>query len=212
RPTTSPEAERAARAANQPGIPPRQRIAEDDLVTEKMVARFPEEQREDLLDIITRNQGFESQRRGVQPNARTVALAQHISMDLTEKLRPGTILNAEETLHLANTLAAVNDRIQSLAQKVADNAAKGVTDAWDNFALAQARNDQATLLASYLGTRAEQGRALQSHRIMAQILRSGDTDALQKMFQAHPGLRDIDGFAEEFLKRGTDIEKMQFVR
>src|SRR5690606_14477356 len=48
RPTTSPEAERAARAANQPGIPPRQRIAEDDLVTEKMVARFPEEQREDL--------------------------------------------------------------------------------------------------------------------------------------------------------------------
>lgn len=212
RPTASPEAERAARAANQPGIPPRARIAEDDLVTEKMVARFPEEQRDDLLDVITRNKGFEQQRRGVQPNARTEALAQHISMDLTEKLRPGTILNAEETLHLANTLAGVNDRIQTLAQKVADNAAGGVTDEWDNFALAQARNDQAVLIASYLGTRAEQGRALQSHRIMAQILRSGDLEGLRKMFQAHPGLRDIEGFAEEFLKRGTDIEKMQFVR
>src|SRR5690606_31941263 len=195
RPTTSPEAERAARAANQPGIPPRQRIAEDDLVTEKMVARFPEEQREDLLDVITRNQGFESQRRGVQPNARTVALAQHISMDLTEKLRLGTILNAEETLHLANTLAGVNDRSQSLAQKVADSAAKGVTVVSDIGARAPARNDHAPPLASYLGTRVEHGRALQAHRVMAQILLSGDTFALQNMFQALPGLRDIDGFA-----------------
>src|SRR5690606_40251697 len=124
-----------------------------------------------------------------QSNARTEALANHISMDLTQKLRPGTILNAEETLHLANTLNGVNDRIQGLAERVAAGSASD----WDKFALAQARNDQSTLLASYLGTRAEQGRALQAHRIMSQIMRSGDTDALRKMFQVHPDLKNIEG-------------------
>jgi hypothetical protein len=208
----TPEAVRLARVANQDGLPPTLPIPEERRVMESMAARFPEESRKDLLDIIERNNAFEYQRRGVQTNERTKALAQHLSMDVTQKLRPGTILNAEETQYLANALVGVNSQIDDLAKKIAEDASRGITNDWDKLSLATARNDQATMLASFLGTRAEQGRALQSHRIMAELMRSGDLNALRKMLQVHPTLKDIDGFAEAFLAKGTDIEKMDFAR
>lgn len=206
RPTASPEAARLARVVNQEGLPPTAPIPEHRRVTEQMVARFPEEQRAGMLEVIEKNNAFESARRGVQSDARRAALAQHIEMDLSKQLRPGTILNAEETDHLAGTLLGVQNRLADLSERV--NA--GTATEWDKFSLAQARQEQATLAASFFGTRAEQGRALRAQRFMAEVMRSGDIGAIRKILQQHPDLKNVEGFAQDFLNKGTDAEKMAF--
>jgi hypothetical protein len=208
RETASPEAARLARVVNQDGLPPTMPIPEERRVMESMAARFPEDQRDTMLEIIEKNGAFEAQRRGVQTTARRQALAQHIEMDLSQKLRPGTILNAEETDHLAGVLTGVQERIKDLSTRVAD----GTATEWDRVALAQAKSENVTLLSSYLGTRAEQGRALQAHKYLTQILRSGDLDAVRQAMR-DPRLRDVEGFAEEFLKRGDNpVAQMDYMR
>ncbi len=189
-------------------IPVAKPIEQRKLVEDSMARRMPQEQRDDFLKVIDENDGFQAQRRDVQPVERTKGIARYLEVE-KEKLAPGSIRNAEETTAVANALATVNDKIGTLAAKVAD----GTANDFDKGLLLKARGEQAVLTANYLGIRAEQGRALNMHKQLAQIVDSGDIDMIRKALQA-PGVKDMDPetFAKEWVKLPDDKAKLDWLR
>jgi hypothetical protein len=207
--TSIPALEAQADARGTP-VPEAKAIAPADLVREDtFLTRFPEEQRPQMQQILEENGGFETQRRGVQPMARTEALAKELQTPpTTTPLAPGTILNDVEATSLANAVSTAFDKVTALAKKVnADDA----TDA-DRVALRKAQLEATVLLQSARGVTAETGRALNAHKILAQVVEANPDAKLLQMALKKPELRELDNFAEQWANLPDDEARVQFMR
>lgn len=198
------EIEQMARVMGPP-IPEALPLPESRKVEPRMVADLPESQRADVLSIIEEHDGFASQRRGVQPLARTEALAKGMDVP-TERLPKGTILGDVETVALKNARTRVKGEITELAAKVTDGSASPA----ETMRLAKLRQDQVILEANYLGVGAEQGRAMNARRLMADAERLYDEDLL------HTALRDLDPddlttFAQQWSALPDEVSKQRFI-
>src|SRR5262249_39609950 len=102
----------------RPAAMPSQLHADPLAGTGVFLSKFPEEVRGGIRDILEANNGFEAQRRGVVDPETTARLAQGVVVDLSQRLKAGTALNAHGVRAYANALATAQDRINGLAQKV----------------------------------------------------------------------------------------------
>lgn len=173
-----------------------------------LIAHMPEPVRKGVAEVLDSNNHFEAQRRGVQTNERTEALADYVNVESRKALPKGTALNAEETHAYANAVATTQDKIDGLAAKVKDGSASD----FDLAALARAQQEQVVQMASFLGARAETGRALQAHKMLGQILEGNDIIAIRAALK-NPKLREnLQNFAEKWSTLGSDAEKLEFLR
>lgn len=173
-----------------------------------MISKMPEPVRTSVAEIIERNNHFEAQRRGVQPNARTQALADYITVEARKVLPKGTALNAEETVAYARAAATVQDRISDLAAKVEAGTASDV----DLVRLAQSRAEQIAVTASFLGARAETGRALNAHKQLIDLFETQDVIAIQQALKNPKFREDLQGFAKQWAALPDDQAKLDFLR
>ncbi len=200
--------EQRAKALGEP-IPSQQPL---DLARRKgeevIIGKLPEPLQKGMKEVFDANNGFEAQRRGVQSNERTQALANHIQLEATKALPKGTALNAEELVAAGRHVATINDRINGLVEKI--NA--GTASEWDMAALIAAREQQGVLAGNLLGARAEAGRSLQIMRANLDLLESKDLAGLRAAM-ANPKLReDLQGFAKKWATLDTDVAKLDFLR
>src|SRR4029078_6760708 len=82
------------------------------------INHFPDELRSGIRDIIEANQGFQAQRRGSISDDTTARLAEGVRVDLTRRLKAGTAINAESVRSFTDNLAAAQQKINTLAERV----------------------------------------------------------------------------------------------
>lgn len=198
--------ERTAKAVGAP-ITPARAIQPHDVVKESMFKNFPEDQRKNLMALLEENGGFTAQRRDVQPVARSKELSHYIVAERTKVMPKGTIVNPEETVAIHDALTTVNDKVGRLSAQLN----KGELGEWGQLDLLKAQKEQAILAQNWYGVRAEQGRALNLHKQMGQILASRDDVALQKALSI-PEIRKMKDFADQWAKLTTPQEKLDFIR
>ena len=208
-PPSTRQIERLADAISSP-IPAQRSIPPSKQVEELMAAKFPEEQREQMLEIIRSNGGFEAQRRGVQSDARRDALAAFVEVP-KGSLPKGTTFNDVETVALGSAVAGANARVQRLASQAQLNRNRGVTDLAADGELELALQEQTALLQNWLGVRAEAGRALRAHDALKQILNSNDVTALREALK-HQSIRDLPDFSAQWAKLKTPQTQLEFIR
>lgn len=189
----------------EPGRIPQKQL--DNLKLEK----FTPGARGAIADTMKRNGGFEDQRRGVQSNPRTVELAKRLAVELDRVLPRGQAVNAEQIKAYSLALTNVSERMGGIARKVQADKAKGITNADDLLDLFRAETDQKVLLQSFIGARAESGRALQIQRQLntllpaeARILMAGKTG---KQLQS-----ELEKMAELLAVVKDPVEAMKIAR
>lgn len=132
--------------------------------------KFPAVVRDAVGDTLRRHGGFPEQRRNTQSWARTEELAKRLSVELDRMLPVGKALNAEQIKAYALGLTNVNAQKVEIAARIAADKAKGITNADDLVALLRANTDGDLLMQSFMGARAESGRALQIQRTFNKLL------------------------------------------
>jgi hypothetical protein len=205
RPTVS-DIEWMAKAEGKPITPPRL-IEPADVVTPEMFTHFPKDQRDNLVKLLTDLEGATGQRREVQPWARSDDLSRYLVAERTKVVPKGTIVNAEETIALKNALTTVNKQVDELSAQLKT----GNLDEWGQMELLKAQKAQVILMQNWMGVRAEQGRALNVHKRMGEIVQSKDLRALRAALSI-PELRQMKNFADEWATLTTDEMKMEFLR
>lgn len=176
-------------------IPPAGRIPEERLHEFPSIQKMPVEIRRDIEDLLNRYHGFEAQRRGVQPWARTTELAKDVWLPL-ETLRPGKALNAEELNAYQTAIATALTMRKPLLEKLKDGTA---TD-WDRLQTSHLTDVATVLTASYRGAKAEAGRALNILRAKGRVLDLRESAFLERALQA-PG---FDGDLTKLSKEALD--------
>lgn len=185
-------------------IPPRKPLRDTINIS---LSKFPEPYRDAMRNIIQEGDGFAEQRRGTQTWDRTNALAERQRVPLDAVLKPGTILNAEETKAFKNAILWTKAEIDQ-AREAAAGLDYGTVPATEVLRIAglQARFD--ALVKSYSGVAAEQGRALNIHRQISDILSSGDMEAIEKAVHVGKDRKRLAALFEELGK--TDDPREQF--
>jgi hypothetical protein len=153
--------------------------------TDVFLRKFPEELRQGVREVLERNGGFDRQRRGVLSQPHVERLAETISVDVWQRLTPGTALPAEAIRAYADTVATLQSKADDLARKISGGQS---TDA-DLLAFQQTRAELDTTLASLMGARSEAGRALAQFRVLSRVLQSGDVNLIRQAANA-PGVRE----------------------
>lgn len=205
---SAPKIEKTARALGRE-IPEQKPLTRERIEGEgTLIQHMPEPLRKGIAEVIDENNHFGAQRRGVQTNERTAALADYITVNSREKLKPGTALNAEETMAYARAVASTQDKIDTLSKKITEGQA---TD-FDIAAMFRAQAEQVVNTASFLGARAETGRALQIHKKMAEIIESQDVIAIQQALKNPKFRNDIQEFAKQWAALPDDKAKLDFLR
>ena len=195
--TDQPAVEPFATASREPATPKHGRT--DPLKgVDTFIEKFPEELRVGVREVIERHGGFDAQRRGVIRAEDTARLAEHIRVEASRRLKPGTALNAEGIRRFTDGIASAQAKVNQFAGKVARGDA---TDA-DVLALEAARAEVGTLAASVMGARSEAGRALAEFKVLARVLQTGNPKLVR---EAVEGLRgDAAAFAEAFGQQPPD--------
>ena len=152
------------------------------LVSERFrLDKLPDVQ-EEVAQIILDNGGFEKQRRGKITHKQTEEMAREIVPQI--KLKPGTALNAEEGIAIAQTLVNTKNKITSLVKQV-DDAMKNPSPEKNidflKLRLEKAINEQTVITSSLLGVKSEMGRGLSATRIINRALETGDTGLIKEL-------------------------------
>jgi hypothetical protein len=140
------------------------------------VKHLPENVQQDFLDILDQSS---EQRRGVQPIARTQALASNKVVS-TELLKPGTALNAEEIRAHAEAFASVSQEANDLIAKIGS----GQGTAADTILLTQRMEQRRVAALNYSGALTETGRALNAAKFHTQGLQVMDSEMLEQLIQS----------------------------
>jgi hypothetical protein len=180
-------------------VPPGEPLTRAQALNFASIEKMPEPIRNDILDLLEQHGGFGKQRRGVQPVERTEAQSLRMSVPL-EKLKPGTVLRADELAAYRDALASVmTDRLR-LAERVKAGTA---TDA-ERLKFSELTDRATVLLSSYQGAKAEAGRSLNILRAKARVLQYGDTAFIEKALQAPGFAGDLDAIAKAVTEAGGD--------
>lgn len=173
--------------------------------------KYPTAVRGALMDVITRNGGAVTNRRGVRSNALTNEASQRLVVELDKELKPGSTLNAEEFTAYRNALVNVTDRKMQIAARIAEAKANGVQNTDDLMDLWRAQADEDVLFKSLRGATAEAGRALQIHKQMAKLLPSEARILLQGKGGAEMRAA-LENMAELLSKVKDPVEAMKIAR
>jgi hypothetical protein len=180
-PVTPPEAFGGAVSPSGPmGAP----IADPLAGFNPLLEKFDPQIREGVARVIRENAGFESQRRGVIDAPTVGQFADMVRIDASKVLPRGTALNAEQIDAYGRALNQTSAKVKTLAERV--NSANA-TDA-EILALQGARAEQAVIAASFVGSRAEAGRALAAFNFWNGVLDTGDVKLIRDVVNA-PGAR-----------------------
>jgi hypothetical protein len=147
-------------------IPAQQPLSATRVADEQFISKLPEELQDTLRRVWSEHGGFEEQRRGVQPLARTQALADRTQ--LPESVAPGTAFNAEQVTAAYDQLIGKEREYQQLKPKVENGTA---TDAeW----LRHRELDVERVLAGerVRGAVAETGRSMRAIRAKVEELKA----------------------------------------
>jgi hypothetical protein len=147
-------------------IPAQRPLSASAVSDEGFISKLPEDLQPTLRQVWSDHAGFEEQRRGVQPLARTQALADHAQ--LPESVAPGTAFNAEQMTAAYDRLISKEREYQQLKPKVENGTA---TDAeW----LRHRELDTERVLAGerVRGAVAETGRSMRAIRAKVEELKA----------------------------------------
>jgi len=167
-------------------VPEEKAIQPSRLVPPKMLGEDPLAQ-----EIWEESKGFQTQRRNVQPVARTKALADRIGINLDQDLKPGTTLNAAQMTALGNATKTMMDRAAELNTLVQGGQATPELVA----ELADTRQTAARLSKNLAGVVTEAGRSLHISRFLADVLAQNDPEKVALTKKVMDG-----GFGEEVKK------------
>ena len=169
--------------------------------------KMPQSQRVGLHEILEAHGGFEGQRRGVQPHARSEVLSQQIAVDLKQVLGKGKTLNTEEMRAYGNAVATLGDKIETLVQK---SKATGLTPL-EMVQLDHLRTQHLVVFTSLSGASTEAGRALQALGQQKRIL---DLQSPAQAMKAAGNLKlSTDDFIKGWLKHAGDpVAQYRFTR
>ena len=189
-------------------VPDATPIPEEKRLEFPSLGKMPEPIREDLADLLNQYQGFQGQRRNVQPITRTQELAKDVWLPL-ESLKPGTALNAEELEAYKTALATVLTERQNLLPTIQSGDA---TD-WDRLRFSYLTDVAVTFTMSYRGAKAEAGRALRILRVKARVLDLQESKFLEAALAA-PGFReDLKAVAAAAVAaQGDPVKQLQILR
>src|SRR3990167_4959386 len=180
-------------------VVPQQAIPSARLLEFPSLQKMPKPIRQDIADLLSRFHGFEDQRRGVQPIARTQERAKDVWLPI-ETLRPGTALNAEELEAYKGALAtALTER-----QRVLERIQAGEATDRDKVQFSYLTDVAVTLTASYRGAKAEAGRALNILRTKARVLDLQEARFLKAALEAPGFHRDLQQITQAAIDAAGD--------
>ena len=189
-------------------VPAEEPIPEAKRLEFPSLQKMPEPIREDLSALLNQYNGFQGQRRNVQPIERTQALAKDVWLPL-ESLKPGTALNAEELEAYKTALAtALTER-----QTVLDRIKAGDATDWEKLRFSYLTDVATTLTMSYRGAKAEAGRALRILRVKARVLDLQESAFLEAALGAPGFQRDLKAVSDASIAaQGDPLKQLQFLR
>lgn len=169
-----------------PGARPR---TEAELRSFKSVVNFPEDQRENFLQLLDQSN---QQRRGVQPIARMEAAASQriVPLDL---MKPGSTMKAEDVIAHRNAWTSIQSDINELEPKVA----AGQASPADLLAYQQ-KLDQAKVIGlNWTGATTEAARVLRVQQEQAQKVALMDSEKLATLLKAPKYQNDLTQLAKD---------------
>jgi hypothetical protein len=138
--------------------------------------KFPEELKAGVKRTIEEHGGYDAQRRGTIPLADVDRLSQAVTLDLTQRLRPGTALNAEATHAYVNAVASLQAKLNDVSARIA----RGANTEIDLLEFHKLKAQHETAVASIMGARSEAGRALGTYNMLARVLETGDLNLVRE--------------------------------
>jgi len=159
--------------------------------------------KQEIADIMAKNQYFESARRGRQSHAATLEQAKRLEVEIDRVMPKGTVLPAPTRTAVATTLVNLNERVQALRKVVADARAGGSEDYVSMFELAKVAKERDVVLQMLSQNAAETGRALEAHKMLARLL-PGEIRVLLDAKKNVNIRRNLEAFERELAKIQTD--------
>jgi len=150
---------------------------------------LPVESIHDMARIVKENDDFIKQRRGVQSFEDTIALSDDIPF--APKLKPGSILNAEEQISLGRQVATSKDRLDELSKLIKS----GQNTDLDLLLFERLRQEQAALLGMYYGVLTETARALNASKILKRADKFNDPALIKKALDLSGGREKVEKIA-----------------
>jgi len=196
-PVTPPEAfGGAVSPSGQMGAP----IADPLAGFSPLLEKFDPRIREGVARVIRENAGFGSQRRGVLDAPTVGKFAEMVKIDASKMLPKGTALNAEQITAYGRALQQTSAKVKTLAERVNSSDA---TDA-DILALQGARAEQDVIASSFVGSRAEAGRALAAFNFWNGVLDTADVKLIRDMVNAPGARKETQRIARELAELPDD--------
>ena len=170
-----------------------------------------ESAQKELKRILDDADNFTAQRRGVRTHEMTSEAADNILPKI--KLKPGTILNAEEKHALGNLVKGYSYEIDNLVKVIKE----GANHDENLLQLAKLRTDYQTALASLSGSSTEAARSLEANKMINKLLSDPrirqDEQMMKQALKFSGGREGVQKIAQRLAEFGDDtVGKYKFIQ